>query len=123
MLARLELPLLQAIGEIAETVDGAGGLLQAVECEIELAAIGNAGECESQGGGLVAFGEEVAQGEEIAERLGHFLAFDEKMLGVQPVADEMFASGGFTLRDFVFVMREGEVDAAGMDVNRFAEIL
>src|SRR5713101_3794026 len=44
------------------------------------------------------------------------------MLGVEPVADEVFAGGGFTLRDFVFVMREGEVDAAGVDVDRFAEI-
>src|SRR5712671_6112792 len=45
------------------------------------------------------------------------------MLGVQPVADEMFAGGGFALGDFVFVMGEGEVDAAGMDVDGFAEVL
>src|SRR5260221_459719 len=44
------------------------------------------------------------------------------MLGVQPVADEMFAGSGFALRDFVFVMREGEVDAAGVDVDGFPEI-
>src|SRR5712671_1587925 len=44
------------------------------------------------------------------------------MLSVQPVADEVFAGGGFALRDFVFVMREGEIDAAGVDVDGFAEI-
>src|SRR3981081_1049020 len=111
MLARLELSLLQTIGEIAETVDSAGCLLEAVKSKIKLAAVGNTGESETQRGRLVAFGEEIAQGKEIAERFRHFLAFYEKMLGVQPVADEMFAGGGFALGDFVFVMWKGEIDA------------
>src|SRR5882762_1312101 len=45
------------------------------------------------------------------------------MLGVHTVADEMFSGGGFALGDFVFVMGEGEIDAAGVDVDCFAEIL
>ena len=44
------------------------------------------------------------------------------MLGVQPVAREVLAGGGFALGDFVFVMREGQVDAAGVNVQRFAQI-
>src|SRR5712691_3412154 len=44
------------------------------------------------------------------------------MLGVQPVADEMLAGGGFALRDFVFMVRESEVDAAGVNIERFAQI-
>src|SRR2546427_9306263 len=44
------------------------------------------------------------------------------MLRVQPVAREGFSGGRFALRDFVLVMREGEVDSAGVNVERFAEI-
>ena len=33
------------------------------------------------------------------------------------------AGGGFALGDFVFVMRKREVDAAGVDVQRVAQIL
>jgi hypothetical protein len=117
-----EFSLREAIGEITQALDGAGGLLQTVKGEIELTAVGNTGESEAQRGGFVALGEEVAEGEEIAEGLGHFLAFDEKMLGVEPVADKVFASGGFALRDFVFVMGKGEIDAASVDVNCFTEI-
>ncbi len=96
----------EAIREIAETFNGAGGLLQAVESEIQLAAIGNAGEGKTQRGRFVTFREKIAQGEEIAKRLGHFLAFDEKVLRVEPIADEVFPGGCFALGDFVFVMRE-----------------
>ena len=45
------------------------------------------------------------------------------MLPVEPVAHKGFASGRFALRDFIFVVREREVDAAGVNVQRFAEIL
>src|SRR5205823_6791978 len=44
------------------------------------------------------------------------------MLGVEPVARERLARGGFALGNFVLVMREGEVDAAGVNVECFAEI-
>src|SRR5438128_7355364 len=70
----------------------------------------------------MAFGEEIAYGIKIAERLGHFLTFNEKMLGVKPVARKRLASSALTLRDFVFVMRESEIDAAGMNVQGFTEI-
>src|SRR5229473_6948519 len=55
-----EFPLRQAIGEIAETFDGAGRLLQAVEREIKLAAIGNTGERKAQSRWLVTLGEKIA---------------------------------------------------------------
>src|ERR1700686_4503519 len=45
---RFKFSLFKTIREVAETVDGAGGLLQAVEGEIELAAVGNAGEGKAQ---------------------------------------------------------------------------
>src|SRR5689334_24521722 len=52
----------------------------------------------------------------------HFLAFHQQMLGVQPIAREGLARGGFTLRNFVFVMRKREIDAASVNIQRFAEI-
>ena len=41
---------------------------------------------------------------------------------MQPEARERFTGDGFRLRDFVFVMRKDQVDAAGMDVQSFAKI-
>ena len=44
------------------------------------------------------------------------------MLGVQPVANERFSSRRLALGNFVFVMRKGQVDAAGVNVQRLAQI-
>ena len=55
-----EFSLREAIGEIAEPLDGAGRLLQAIEGEIKLAPVRNAGECETQRGRLVTLGEQIA---------------------------------------------------------------
>src|ERR1700751_1325600 len=72
--------------------------------------------------GLGTLGEEIAQRIEIAERLGHLFAFDDQVLGVQPEFRELLSRGGFAFGDFVFVVREGEIDAAGGDVQRLAEV-
>src|SRR5262249_60047867 len=56
-------------------------------------------------------------------RLGHLFPFDEQMLGVEPVSRERFSRGAYTLRDFVLVVRESEVDSASVNVQRFTEIL
>ena len=90
--------------------------------EIQLAAVGHRSQQEAQRRGLVSLRQQVAQGVEIAERLGHLLGIDQQVLGVQPVAHERLAGGGFGLRDLVFVVREDQVHAAGVDVERFAEI-
>src|SRR5712691_10262982 len=45
------------------------------------------------------------------------------MLGVEPITDKVLSRGGFALRDFVFVMGKGEVDAASVNVDRLTEIL
>src|SRR5579863_1246532 len=41
---------------------------------------------------------------------------------MEPDFHEGLAGGGLTFGDFVFVMREGEVNAAGVNVESFAEI-
>src|SRR6266446_9698807 len=45
------------------------------------------------------------------------------MLGMQPVPSEWLAGRAFALRDFVFVMRKGQVDSAGVNIQRLSEIL
>ena len=42
---------------------------------------------------------------------------------MQPEARERFAGERFRLRDFVFVMREDQIDAAGVDIQRLAQVL
>src|SRR5437016_441300 len=44
------------------------------------------------------------------------------MFEVQPVADKLVAGSAFTLRDFIFVMRKNQIDTAGVQVERFAEV-
>ena len=42
---------------------------------------------------------------------------------MQPEARKWLAGERFRLRDFVFMVREDQVDAAGVDIERFAEVL
>ena len=71
-----------------------------------------------------ALGEQVADGEEVAERLRHLLAFDLQHLVVQPDAGEVAVGvGAGGLGDLVLVVGELEVDAAAVDVEAFAEDL
>src|SRR6267154_2173142 len=44
------------------------------------------------------------------------------MFKVQPVVDELLAGGAFALGDFVFVMRENQIDAAGVQVESLAQV-
>ena len=64
----------------------------------------------------------LADGEEVAEGFGHLLIVDVDKAVVQPVVDELAAVGGLGLGDLVLVVREGEVAAAAVDVDRFSEI-
>ena len=58
----------------------------------------------------------------LPQRFGHLFAVNDQMFGVQPEFHEGLAGGRFALRDFVFVVREGEVHAAGVNVQRVAQI-
>ena len=66
---------------------------------------------------------QVAQGVEVAERLGHLLAFDQQEARVHPEVRELLAGERLRLRDFVFVVRKDEVFAAEMDVEALAQVL
>ena len=77
-----------ALVEGAEAVDGVGGFGEAVEGEVHLVAVGDGDEQEADGGGAIAFEQQVAEGVEVALGLGHLLAFDEEEADVHPVAGE-----------------------------------
>ena len=67
-------------------------------------------------------GGEVFERVKIAERLGHLPAIDEEVRDVEPVRGEVAATGALALGDFVFVVRENQIDAAGVEVERLAEV-
>ncbi|MEN9991095.1 MAG: hypothetical protein RLZZ224_797, partial [Verrucomicrobiota bacterium] len=66
---------------------------------------------------------EVGEGVKIAERLRHFSAIDHQMRDVEPSGGEMPAAGASALSDFIFVMGKDQIDAAAVEVERFAEVL
>jgi hypothetical protein len=68
--------------------------------------------------------EQLVDGEEVAQRLAHLLAGDVEEAVVHPVGrHEGVAERRAALRDLVLVVREDEVEAAGMDVEGLAELL
>src|SRR5215472_15304964 len=68
--------------------------------------------------------QQIANGDEVAERLRHLLAFDLKKAVMRPVIRHHRRMEGATrLRDLIFMMRKYEIDAAAMDVKRFVEVL
>ena len=68
-------------------------------------------------------GRQVADGQEVALRLGHLLALDLEEAGVHPVAREGLAGECLGLRDLALVVREAEVLAAAVQVDGLAEVL
>jgi hypothetical protein len=106
-----------------EFLEGLTGGVEGVEGEVEGRAVVGADEDVVDFGGGVAFGGEVFESVEIAEAFGHFAAIDHEVGDVEPVAGEMALGGAAGLGDFVFVVREDEVNAAGVEVEVFAEVL
>ncbi len=66
--------------------------------------------------------DEVANRQRVAQRLRHLLAAQVHHAVVQPVAREGLAGDALGLGDLAFVMREDEVLAAAVDVERLTEI-
>ncbi len=65
--------------------------------------------------------QHVADGEEVAQRLGHLLVVDVEEAVVHPVVARRAAAGALALRDLVLVVRELQVHAAAVDVEGLAE--
>ncbi len=108
---------------LVEPAQGRLGVGQGVEGEVELLAVVDREEEVAHGARAGAPLQQLAQGVEVAERLGHLLAVDDQVLGVQPGADERLAGGRLALGDLVLVVGEDVVHAAGVDVEALAEVL
>src|SRR4051812_43159256 len=65
--------------------------------------------------------QDVAHGEEVAQRLGHLLLVDAHKAVVHPVLGERRAVRALGLRDLVFVVRELQILAAAVNIEALAE--
>jgi len=70
--------------------------------------------------GLVAL-QHLADGEKVAQALGHFFFIDAHKAVVHPKARQGLAAGAFALGNFVFVVRKLQVGTAAVDVERLAQ--
>ena len=68
-------------------------------------------------------GEELVQGDEVAQRLAHLLAVDGNHIVMQPITAGLMPVSRVRLRDFRLMMREHQVHAASVDVERLPQIL
>lgn len=89
---------------------------------VERAAVVRPHDEEADGLGVVLL-EHVADQEEVAQALGHLLVVGHDEAVVHPVVGQRLAGCAFALRNFVLVMRELQVFAATMDVERFTQQL
>ena len=65
---------------------------------------------------------EVFESVEIAERLRHFATIDHQMGDMEPSRSEVSAAGAAALGDFIFVVRENQIDTATVQVEGIAEV-
>ena len=63
----------------------------------------------------------VAHGEKIAKRLAHLLVVDVDVAVVHPIARKRLARRGFRLGNLILMVRENQILATGVDVERLAE--
>jgi hypothetical protein len=69
-------------------------------------------------------GEQLVDGDEVAERLRHLVALDLQEAVVEPVVGHhLGAEAAARLRHLVLVVRKDEIDAAAVDVEDLAEML
>ncbi len=94
-----------------------------IEREVQLLVVRHTQQKIANRGRRKTFRRNVAKRVVVAFRLRHRFAVDFQMFEVNPVAHELFSGRAFALRDLVFVMRKDEIDAAGVNVEGFAEIL
>ena len=71
----------------------------------------------------VVFGQDLADGEEIAQRLGHLFVVHTHKTVVHPDAGQGLVIGAFGLRDFIFMVRKLQISTAAVNIKRFAEQL
>ena len=113
---------LSGIDKASPAFDGALGVFEALLGEVGVGAVVGLDELEADGRGLVALGQEVAGGEEVALALGHLVALDHEESRVEPHAGEGAVRGigaerAGGLRDLALVVREDVVFTAGVQID------
>ena len=113
------------VGELLYALEGALTGTERIELEVYRLAVVAASEGVTEDDGQEAFFEDVVDGVEVVEALGHLAAVYEEVGAVDPVLEELdgVAAGAFALGDLVLVVGECEVDAAGVDVEVVLEVL
>ena len=111
----------QVLHGVCDALKRAGGTAQALEGEVQRAAVMGLGHKQAQrvGGVLV---EHVLEREEVAQRLAHLLAVDQEHARVHPMVGELAAPGALGLGALVLMMGELQVGAAAVDVDGHAQI-
>ena len=112
----------QPVHEIPEAVQRLRALRKRRDGEVKLVPVVGCEELVPDRHRLVALLEEVAQRVEIAQALGHLLPLDDEVRRMQPEPAERFAGGRFALGDFIFMVREDQVHAAGVDIQRLTQV-
>ena len=108
---------------LVEPVQAALRLLQQVVRPGQGRAVLAAEQGVAQGLAVIA-PKQVADGLDVAQGFGHLLRPQGQHAVVQPVAHAMgFAAGASALGGFVFVMREGQVRAAAVNVDARSQML
>ena len=107
---------------VADAAQRRVGLLQALVGEVERAAVVGLQHEEAQHRGLGRL-QHVAQQLEVAQRLAHLLGVDAQHARVHPVLGERAAACRLALGALVLVVREDQVPAAAVDVERQPQVL
>ena len=91
--------------------------MQRIHGEVDGLPIGARGKGVSQDDWSESLLHNIIDGVEIIEVLRHLAAFYEQVSAMYPVAKESGAAAAFALSDLIFMMREYEVLATGMDIE------
>ena len=111
----------QVLDRTGDTRERVLGTLQALPRKVERRAIARLQHQQAQGGSGVLL-EHLGQRKEVAERLGHLLAVDQQHARVHPGVGEALVPGAGGLGALILVMREGQVGAAAVDIDRGAQV-
>src|SRR5258708_24349294 len=113
----------QSLTEIPQSFHRHRGVLQSVECKVQLIAVWDRSQQISNRRRLMALQYQVAEGGEGTQGLRHLLAFDEQEAHMKPGTGKRLSRQRLRLRDFVFVMWEDKVFPTSVQIEAVAQFL
>jgi len=111
----------EALHRVHDALERDARLFDALVGEVQRAAVVRLQHEEAQHGRVDRL-QDVAQQEEVVERLRHLLAVDLQHAAMHPVVREGLSRGRLGLGALVLVVREDEVGPAAVNVERQAEV-